>query len=152
MTVKMIINMVDTEGFDYGTVWSEDKLIGMFDITRPDVSGDVDSILKNVKKFELDKMSAYLTLNEQLLSVGKCFIQEKGLYRVPLISEMVVQIDKYYKSSNRKFKRAEKLRKSFSNKYPVVAKEVNDKVNRTNSLRSAQDKAYSPMDSNASGY
>jgi len=147
MTVEFILNLLEQENFDYGLVWSEEKLISVFNLNLPDLSGDAKSIINNAKRFELQKTNAYLMINEQLLKQGKCFIQDKENYRVPLISEMNAHITKYYNSSNRKFKRAEKLRKSFSSLFPVEAKEVNDKLNRTVSMRSSQSKQYVPMTS-----
>ncbi len=145
MTVENLIGMKDYQELDYGSIWSEAKLVEVFDIKLPDLSGNAQSIIKNAKEYELKKVQAYCMINEQILNNGMCFIQDRDSYRVPAISEVNAHITKYYNSSNRKFKRAEKLRKSFSSKYPVEAKEVNDKANRTSSLRDSQSKAYQPM-------
>ena len=145
MIVEEIKELIDTGKLDYGSVWSESELITMFDIQLPDLSGNANSILKNATDFNLKKLSAYCAINEQLLNCGRVFIQDKDVYRVPIISETTYHINKYYSSSNKKFKKAEKLRKSFSNANPIEAKEVNDKVNRTVSMRSSQDKQYQPM-------
>ena len=145
MTVDELCSTIEQEDLGYGSVWSEARLCEVFKIDMPDLSGNASSIIKNTDKFRQDKLNAYCSINEQLLKQGKCFIQDKDVYRVPLISEITNQITKYYNSSNRKFKRAEKLRKSFSNKYPTEAKEVNDKANRINSMRESESKAYQPM-------
>ena len=145
MKVEDIKDLVTLGEFEYGNTWTEEKLINTFEIDLPDLSGNATSIIRNVKTFDLKKLSAYGMINEQLLNVGKCFIQDGELYRVPLISEMSNQIDKYYTSSNRKYKKAEKLRKSFSSLHPVEAKTVNDQVNRITSMRASADKAYQPM-------
>ena len=146
MKVETILDIIENENIDYGTVWSEAKLIEVFNIELPDVSSrNAQIIVKNVNKFELSKMGAYSSLSEQLLSFGMCFVKDKDNYRVPLISEISQHIDKYYSSSNRKFKRAEKLRRSFSSLNPVEAKEVNDKASRTANLRDSKLKAYYPM-------
>lgn len=143
MTVEQLNPII--ANMDYGDVWSEDKLVSVFEIELPDLSGDAKSILRNAKKYDLAKMSAYCMINEQLLNHGKCFIQDGDIYRVPLISEVTNYISKYYNSSNRKFKKAEKLRKSFSRQNPVEAKEVNNRVNRTMSMRTIESKSYTPM-------
>ena len=145
MKVESILDVIEKENIDYGTVWSEAKLMEVFNIELPDVSSrKANTIVANVKKFELAKMNASACINEQLINFGMCFIQDKGVYRVPVISEMTNQMNKYYKSSNRKFKRAEKLRKSFSALHPVVAKEINDKAVRTATSRSSS-KPYQPL-------
>jgi hypothetical protein len=144
MTVEKVKVLIDKEQFDYGTTWSEDKLIKEFDITKPDLIGSVDTILKRVKEYELKKMNAYCMINDQLLSSGMCFVQDGGVYRVPLISEMTAHISKYYDSSNRKFKRAEKLRKSFSTRNPVEVRLIDTEVQRTHAIRNAS-KPYAAM-------
>jgi len=145
MTIEMLAGMKEYQELDYGTVWSEAELVRVFSIKLPDVSGNAQSIIKNAKEYELKKVQAYCMINEQMLNKGMCFIQDKDNYRIPLISETTNYISKYYNSSNRKFKRAEKLRKSFSSLHPIEAKETNDKANRTNSLSDAQSKSYQPM-------
>jgi len=145
MLVSEIKQLIESGELDYGSVWSEEKLTTVFGIEMPDLSGDATSILKNAREYDLKKLSAYCSINEQLLNYGKCFIQDGNYYRVPIISEMQSSIDKYYSSSNRKFKRAERLRKSFSELNPLEAKKVNDKVSRTISMRETQNKAYQPM-------
>jgi len=145
MNVTEVLKAITDNNLDYGSVWSEERLVEVFSIDLPDLSGNAQSIIKNAKKFELAKVNAYLMVNEQLLNHGMCFIQDKDNYRVPLISEMTSCIDKYYNSSTRKFKRAEKLRRSFSGKYPVLAKEVNDKANKEHIIQLSQSKQYKPM-------
>jgi len=145
MLVSDIKDLIELGEFDYGSIWSEEKLTSAFGIEMPDLSGDATSILKNAREYDLKKLNAYCSINEQLLNYGKCFMQDGNFYRVPIISEMQSSIDKYYSSSNRKFKRAEKLRKSFSELNPLEAKEVNNKVNRVISMREAQSKVYQPM-------
>ena len=145
MTIEMLAGMKEYQELDYGTVWSEAELVRVFSIKLPDVSGNAQSIIKNAKEYELKKVQAYCMINEQMLNKGMCFIQDKDNYRIPLISETTNYISKYYNSSNRKFKRAEKLRKSFSSLHPVEAKKVNDEANRRVSMRSSQDKQYQPM-------
>jgi hypothetical protein len=148
MTVEKSNSIIELLKLDYGSVVSENTLVELCEIQIPDLSGNSYHIIKNAKKYELDKMSAYLSINEQLLGLGKCLVQDKDIYRVPLISEMFSHINKYYNSSNRKFKRAEKLRKSFSSVNPIEATEVNNRVNRTNSMRNSNSKMYTPMCSN----
>ncbi len=131
--------------FDYGMSISEEYFCSIFKISRPDLSGSATEIIKNTDDFRMKKLSAYGSLNEQLLSQGMCINMSNGSYKIPLISEMQDAINLYYKSSNKKFKKAEKLRKSFSHKYPVEAKEVNDKINREVSLRGSIDKKYTPI-------
>jgi len=145
MTIESLIGTTEYQELNYGSVWNEDKLVEVFKITLPDVSGNAQSIIKNAKEYELKKVQAYCMINEQLLNQGMCFIQDRDIYRVPIISEVTNHISKYYNSSNRKFKRAEKLRKSFSSKYPIEAKEVNNQTNRTSTMRSNQSKTYQPM-------
>ena len=146
MLVSEIKKIIEDEGLDYGTVWSEEKLIRVFNIKKPDVSSrNANTIIENVKRFELKKMEAYSMLNEQLLNYGMCFVKDKNNYRVPLINEMTEHIDKYYKASNKKFYRAEKLRKSFSKKYPAEAKANNDKASKTIIARLNKESAYKPL-------
>ncbi len=146
MLIVDIKSLITKEGLTYGSTWSEEKLMELFSIDAPDISSrNANKIKDEINKFTMAKLSAYGSINKQLLSQGMCFVQEKDIYRVPLISEMQVFISKYYNASQNKFNSAEKLRKSFSNLHPVEAKEVNDKMNKTVSARSSQDKAYQPM-------
>ena len=102
MKVEQIQNVIVTENITYGTVWTEEKLVSVFNISLPDLSGNASEIMRNARRYELEKMNGYISLNEQLLNIGMCIVQEKGIYRVPLISEMTSQITKYYNSSNQK--------------------------------------------------
>jgi len=111
----------------------------MFKIDKPKVMS-----LKEFKRYELDKMNVYSSINKQLLNYGKCFIQDKDTYRVPLINEIQSYISKYYRSANSKFKSAEKLRKSFSSIHDIKTEHIND-VARIDSMKRNSNKAYKPM-------
>lgn len=147
MRTEEIKELIEAENITYGTVWTEDKLCEVFGIQYPDVSShNKETIIKNVETFKIKKMNAYSSLNEKLIDLGMCFIQDRDTYRVPLISEITSHINKYYESSTRKFKRAEKLRKSFSNKFPAESKPANDKINRVYSMRESENKMYRPLE------
>ncbi len=146
MKIEEVISIIDTHEITYGTVWSEEKLCEVFGISMPDLSSrNAREIVSAVHKFDIAKLNAYSTINKQLLNIGMCFVADGDNYRVPLISETQSFISKYYKASETKFKSAEKLRKSFSSLHPVEAKEVNDTMNRTISMRSSSEKHYQPM-------
>ncbi len=145
MTNKQIKALMSNQNYSYGYTIHEEDFADLFGIKLPDLHGDRHSISANVANYELNKMGIYSTINEMLLLEGMCFIKNKEFYEIPLISEITQHISKYYNSSNNKFKRAEKLRKSFSKLHPVEAKEVNNTVNKEYTRRAAAEKQYQPI-------
>ena len=146
MIVDDIKSLIEANGLTYGAVVDEDTLCLWFGIDKPDLSSrNHKEITEVIHKYDMAKLSAYGSINKQMLNMGMCFIQEKNIYRVPLISEMQIFIDKYYKASDKKFKNAEKLRKSFSTLFPVESKELNNSAVKRATLRSSEAKQYQPM-------
>ena len=146
INTAVILSIISSEKIDYGTVWDEPKLLDVFDIDLPDLSSMKKSTIEaNMNRFTLQKLEAYGAINSQLLNTGRCFIQKKGEFVVPSISDTLIEINRYYKKADKQTAMANKLRRSFSAAHPIMAKATSTVAAKAVSRSLSRSKEYVPM-------
>ena len=118
------IKAVEEGKFDYGYEVSIDDFAEMFGIKKPDIlNKDADTIYKLIRKYELNILAAYGVMNNYLITIGRKLYMDGDMYKVANVDDTVAFIEKYYREGDEKYKKANKLRKSFYTIHPVT-KEV----------------------------
>ncbi len=141
--IRLLIT--EDEKFNHGATWSEEELRREFGIEEANLDGDREFIIRNLKRYDLQLLGAYASVNNILLDYGRVFIREGDSYRVPLISEIHQHINKYYEASKNKHKRGDKLRRSFERLHPIAEVEDTQAANRRAAMMDSATRHQQPQ-------
>lgn len=112
MTPRVDIPGLRAQGmFQYGSSISVADTAILFGVTVPPPNLLNDHIV--MVRFDLEMLSVYGLLNDDLMTIGRKIVRQGEDYVVPTIESTLIHVDRYEDKASRSDAKARKLRRSF---------------------------------------
>ena len=139
MTAQETMALINSGMFEYGSEVNIYDLATIAGIEVPNITVmHGEEAVRASRTFELQLISVYDVINQQLLGMGRKLTRRGDLYVVPTVNETLKYVEQYYNQGNNKQSKAMKLYRSFAILHPTEVANDDRIANRLNIARNNQ--------------